>query len=103
LSSDASVHTHRVVPWPGRAVQRGSSGVSRRRHPRLDRNPDRGSDAVRVDRDRRPHPRINRPLLHTNQRISTLDLFGESICDQRVGRRALTVPRLSRAAMSRGC
>ena len=43
-----------------------------RRHPRLDRDLERRPHALRLDQDRRPDPRIHRPLLHPNQRITTL-------------------------------
>ena len=43
-----------------------------RRHPRLDRDLERRPQALRLDQDRRPDPRLHRPLLHPNQRITTL-------------------------------
>ena len=46
--------------------------AAQRRHPRLDRDLERRPQALRLDQDRRPDPRIHRPLLHTNQRITTL-------------------------------
>jgi transposase len=42
------------------------------RHPQLDRHLERGPQTIRLDQDRRRNPRINPPLLHTNQRITTL-------------------------------
>jgi transposase len=45
-----------------------------RRHPRLDQHLERQSQALRLDQDRRPDPRLDRPLLRTNQRITTLVL-----------------------------
>ena len=39
---------------------------AQRRHPRLDRHLERQPQALRLDQDRRPDPRIHRPLLHTN-------------------------------------
>jgi transposase len=44
-----------------------------RRHPRLDQHLERQSPALRLDQDRRPDPRLDRPLLHANQRLTTLD------------------------------
>ena len=37
------------------------------RHPRLDRDLEREPTPLRLDEDRRPNPRIDRPLLRTNQ------------------------------------
>ena len=45
---------------------------AQRRHPRLDRDLERQPQALRLDQDRRPDPRLNRPLLAANQRITTL-------------------------------
>ena len=42
------------------------------RHPRLDRDLERRPQALRLDQNRRPNSRIDRPLLPTNQRITTL-------------------------------
>ena len=46
---------------------------AQRRHPRLDRDLERRPQALRLDQDRRPDPRIHRHLLPANQRITTLD------------------------------
>ena len=40
------------------------------RHPRLDRDLERGPTPLRLDQDRRPDPRLDRPLLHPNQRLT---------------------------------
>ena len=45
---------------------------AQRRHPRLDRHLERRPQALRLDQDRRPDPRLDRPLLQPNQRITTL-------------------------------
>ena len=42
------------------------------RHPRLDRDLERGPPPLRLDQNRRPDPRLHRPLLHPNQRLTTL-------------------------------
>src|SRR3954469_3143124 len=44
-----------------------------RRHPRLDSDLERRPQALRLDQDRRPDPRIHRHLLPANQRITTLE------------------------------
>ena len=51
------------------------------RHPRLDRHLERRPPPLRLDQDRRRDPRLDRPLLHTNQRITTL---GASDHDQQL-------------------
>src|SRR6266536_2957038 len=54
---------------------------AQRRHPRLDRGLERQPTTVRLDQDGRRNPRLHRPLLRTNQRITTLgrehELVGE--------------------------
>ncbi len=45
---------------------------AQRRHPRLDRGLERQPTTVRLDQDGRRNPRLHRPLLRTNQRITTL-------------------------------
>ena len=54
-----------------------------RRHPRLDRHLEPGPQPVRVDQDRRPDPRIDHPLLQTNQPIRTLGPDARSPRDAR--------------------
>jgi len=39
---------------------------TQRRHPRLDQNLERPAPTVRLNQDRRPNPRIHRPILHAN-------------------------------------
>ena len=41
--------------------------AAQRRHPRLDRHLERRTRALRLDQDRRPDPRLDRPLLQPNQ------------------------------------
>jgi hypothetical protein len=45
---------------------------SQHRHPRLDRHLEPGPAPLRLDQDRRADPRIHQPLLHPNQRLTTL-------------------------------
>src|SRR3954452_617266 len=46
------------------------------RHPRLDRHLQPQPSALCLDQDRRPDPRIDRALLHANQRLTTLAMLG---------------------------
>jgi transposase len=45
---------------------------AQRRHPRLDRDLEPQPTPLRPDQDRRRDPRLNRPLLQANQRLTTL-------------------------------
>ena len=70
-----------LVAEPGRALVRRTDQQeaaprhtplrprSQRRHPRLDQDLERRSQALRLDQDRRPDPRIHHPILHTNYRL----------------------------------
>ena len=46
---------------------------AQRRHPRLDRDLEPQPTPLRLDQDRRRDPRLNRPLLQANQRLTTLE------------------------------
>jgi len=61
--------THHQQAPPRRTPLRPSA---QHRHPRLDRDLERRSPTLCVDQDRRPDPRLDRPLLRTNQRLTTL-------------------------------
>src|SRR4051794_31157585 len=64
------------------APRRAPLGSSaQRRHPGLDRNLERRPTAIRLDEDRRRDPRLDRPLLHTNQRITTLAILEQTFRD----------------------
>ena len=48
------------------------SATTQHRHPRLDQQLEPKPPPVHLDQNRRPNPRIGRPLLHPNQRLTTL-------------------------------
>ena len=57
----------------GALVAEPRRALVRRAHLQLDRDLEQRSQAIRLDQDRRRDPRRDRPLLHPNQRITTLD------------------------------
>ena len=65
-----------VERWFGELTTKKRRGAHRsvraRRHPRLDRCLEQRTQALRLDQDRRPDPRIDQPLLHNNQRLRAL-------------------------------
>ena len=74
-----ALHSHQLVlAEPRRALVRRADdqeaaprhaplgAPTQRRHPRLDRHLERRAQALRVDQNRRPDPRLDRPLLPAN-------------------------------------
>ena len=60
-------------------LQRGSAPLRPRaqhRHPRLDRDLERRPQALRLDQDRRPDPRIHQPLLHNESTTQDTSTWG---------------------------
>ena len=112
-SSCTSRPTSALVAEPRRALVRRTDDQeapprraplrprTQRRHPRLDRDLERRPQALRLDQDRRPDPRLHRPLLHsesTNHDTSAAAPGGLQPVDAAIAREVIPLPGPPRCA-----